>query len=120
VRKIYIFAVALMITACASGPTPDEQRNREDGYRYTANADADPVLTCKRAMALRPITTRGDAGVGGWMMMMNAQRAAMALCETDPQAHLKPLPWEGEQASAQRQPQPVVCFAQPGGVVVCP
>ena len=118
-RKIYIFVVAMLVAGCAGGPTPDEQRNREDGYRYTANAVADdPVLTCKRAMALRPITTRGDAGVGGWMMMMNAQRAAMALCESDPQAHLKPLPWEG--APEPSQPQPVVCFAQPGGVVVCP
>jgi hypothetical protein len=120
VRKYIIFAAAMIVAACTSGPTPDEQRNREDGYRYTANAVDDPVLTCKRAMALRPIVTRGDAGVGGAMWMLNARSAAMALCESDPQAHLKPLPWEGEQASAQRQPQPVVCFAQPGGVVVCP
>jgi hypothetical protein len=111
VRKYIIFAAAMMVAGCASGPTPD------DGYRYTAD---DPVLTCKRAMALRPITTRGDAGVGGAMWMLNARSAAMALCESDPQAHLRPLPWEGEQASAQRQPQPVVCFAQPGGIVVCP
>ena len=112
-RKIYIFSLAVLVAGCAAGPTPDQQRNRE----YTVGAVDDPVLTCKRAMALRPITTRGDAGVGGWMMMMNAQRAAMALCESDPQAHLKPLPWEGGE-TAQRQP--VVCFAQPGGVVVCP
>ena len=108
-RILYIFSLAVLVGGCATGPTSN------DGYRYTAD---DPVLTCKRAMALRPITTRGDAGVGGWMMMMNAQRAAMALCESDPQAHLKPLPWEG--APEPSQPQPVVCFAQPGGVVVCP
>ena len=80
---------------------------------------SDPIGECQRAMALRPMPPVTDVATGGlyaYLIQADQQRrAALALCLTDPYAHLKPLPWE----RGAPQPQPI-CFAQPGGVMVCP
>lgn len=87
---------------------------------------ADPVADCQRAMAVRPMPVATGPALWGDMIARARQaddmrRAAVALCETDPYAHLKPLPWE---RSAPVESHGAVCFVQSqvggGSVVVCP
>ena len=118
------FAVAILVAGCAAGPTPDQQRNRDHDpdpqwfgteQRSATSTYTDPVTPCQNAMRLRPMS-----GSWGDALGLNARRAAIDLCLSDPQAHLKPLPWE-QSAPVQSGPSPPrPCFVQPGGIVVCP
>lgn len=93
---------------------------------HASLAIADPVSDCRAAMAVRPMPPVAGSAIanpGGWgdvyvraIQGSEQRRAAIALCETDPYAHLKPLPWEG--APVARSPG-AVCFVQ-GAVLVCP
>jgi hypothetical protein len=98
--------------------------------RQVSNSAAyvDPgVAQCQAVMRTRPMTTPSPTTGATWgdvnrltSQALNERAAAINLCATDPQAYLKPLPWE---SSAPSQPtdanRPAVCFYQ-NGVLVCP
>lgn len=84
-----------------------------------ATAHADPVSDCQEAMRVRPM---GPApGVPAWspaapIAALNARIAAVRLCESDPYAHLRPLPWETAAPVARA---PMTCTDMGNGTVVC-
>lgn len=87
------------------------------------------IAVCQEVMRQRPMQDnqqQGGGAIGVFASVMrqrNNRDAAVNLCLSDPQAHLKPLPWE--QAVQQPAPsKPTVCFyqAMPSGqaTLMCP
>jgi len=95
----------------------------------TESALQQAIAICQTVMRQRPMQDNEQQGGGALGVFASAMRqknnrdAAVNLCLSDPQAHLKPLPWE--QAVQQPAPsKPTTCFyqAMPGGqaTLMCP
>jgi len=100
--------------------------DRQSGYSESA-AYVDPsVAQCQAVMRTRPLTTPSPTTAATWgdvarlnNQAMNERTAAINLCLSDPQAHLKPLPWETSAPPQANPSQPAVCFYQ-NGTLICP
>jgi len=84
----------------------------------SATAHADPTSDCQQAMRWRQLNTPPRTPMELTIALMQGdpyRRAAIALCDADPYAHLKPLPWE----VARTTPAPVLCMNVGPGMVSC-
>ena len=95
---------------------------------YNSAAYVDPgVAQCQAAMRGRPLTTPSPTTGATWgdinrlnNQAMNERAAAINLCATDPQAYLKPLPWESAASPPSADGhQSTTCFYQ-NGTMICP
>ena len=85
----------------------------------SATAHADPTSDCQQAMRWRPLNTPPRTPMELTIALMQGdpyRRAAIALCDSDPYAHLKPLPWETATPVARA---PVTCMNMGNGMTVC-